>query len=649
MDDKKSEKRLEELEFEMSNQESKEVLESYRKEKSFRKAIENAIPSGIAVIDDTGRQVYVNPAFCKMTGWSKDDLVGQSPPYVYWSPDDMENINEALQKTLNNDAPQEGFDLVFSHKTGKPIYVNVIISPFIQENKRTFWLANVIDITKRKQEEEALIKSKILLRSSIESMKEIIFFSIDKDYKYSLYNEAHRSVMKFAYNADIRIDKSILDYISVDVDRKLLKNNFDLALRGQSHSQIQTFGDQNIAHYEVFYDPIMNDNDEIIGCTGLAKNITERKQIELALKESETKFKEIIDQINDGIIVFDKQGKIIIWNQGMEKINGLKASDTINKNIVDIRYQFTPKEKRDRKKIEETIQGIIMRQTPEAFNRILDSEIISLNPPYLRNIQSVVFPIEFQDHTLFCAVLRDTTEIKRYENEIQRISEDKDKFYSVIAQYLYTPFNSFYNFTKLMAVEMDTLPIKELQKMAVMMSKSATNLYSLLDNMLQYTKMNQGKITFKPQKLNFTQISNDAVSILKPNAELKNIKIHQYVSEEIDVYADSFMLKTILRNLVSNAIKHTQNDGQIEISAQKADSHVLISIINNGTGLSTDHLAKLFNISEIHATLDKSEEKGGTLGLFLCKEFVEKHGGQIWVESDIAKGSHIKFTLPSSN
>jgi PAS domain S-box-containing protein len=274
MDDKKSEKRLEELELEMSNQESKEVLESYRKEKSFRKALENAIPSGIAVIDDTGRQVYVNPAFCKMTGWSKDDLVGQSPPYVYWSPDDMENINEALQKTLNNDAPQEGFDLVFSHKTGKPIYVNVIISPFIQEDKRTFWLANVIDITKRKQEEEALIKSKILLRSSIESMKEIIFFSIDKNYKYSLYNEAHRIAMKFAYNSDIMIDKSILDYISVDVDRKLLKNNFDLALRGQSHSQIQTLGDQNIAHYEVFYDPIMNDNNEIIGCTVLAKNIT---------------------------------------------------------------------------------------------------------------------------------------------------------------------------------------------------------------------------------------------------------------------------------------------------------------------------------------------------------------------------------------
>ena len=119
--------------------------------------------------------------------------------------------------------------------------------------------------------------------------------------------------------------------------------------------------------------------------------------------------------------------------------------------------------------------------------------MISLNPPKLRNIQSRVFPIQLNGYHLFCTVIRDVTEIKRYEKELLRISADKDKFYSVIAQYLYTPFSLFNNFAKLMAEELDTLPIKEIQKMAVMMSKSATNLYSLLDNMLQWTRMNQGR------------------------------------------------------------------------------------------------------------------------------------------------------------
>jgi PAS domain S-box-containing protein len=253
-------------------------------------------------------------------------------------------------------------------------------------------------------------------------------------------------------------------------------------------------------------------------------DLTGHKQAELALKESETKFKEIINQINDGIIVFDEQGKIIIWNKGAEKICGINANDILNKSIVDFRYQVTPPELKDRAQIEKTINGILSRQTPEIFNQILDFEIINPDSENLINLQNTIFPIELEGYNLFCVVFRDTTEIKRYEKELVRISADKDKFYSAIARYMYTPLNTFYNFSKVMAVEMDTLPIKELQKMAVMMSKSATNLYSLLDNLLQWTKMNQGKIAFKPEKLNFIKTSQDALSILKPNADLKNIK-----------------------------------------------------------------------------------------------------------------------------
>jgi signal transduction histidine kinase len=200
-----------------------------------------------------------------------------------------------------------------------------------------------------------------------------------------------------------------------------------------------------------------------------------------------------------------------------------------------------------------------------------------------------------------------------------------------------------------MTEELDNLPLKEIQKMAVMLGKSATNLYSLLDNMLQWTKMNQGKITFKPQKLNFIKISQDAISILKPNADEKNIKINHFVTDEITIFADIFMFKTILRNLVSNAIKFTDNDGVINISAEQTPSDVTISVLDNGTGLTPDYLSKLFNISEIHTALNMAEEKGTTLGLLLCKEFVEKHGGKIWVESKYGMGSEFKFTLPIFN
>jgi PAS domain S-box-containing protein len=513
--------RISELEPGESNFNSPVVPSIFQKEMLFRQAIENSIPCGIAVVNDKGKQVYVNHSFCKMFGWDADELLGKHPPYLYWAQQDIENINKAMMLTLESKAPKEGFDLIFCHKSGKQIPVNVIISSFEQEDNKTYWLASVIDVT-------------------------------------------------------------------------------------------------------------------------------ERKQAEMALKESEAKFNEIINQIDDIIIVFDEQGKIVIWNKGAEKICGLKADEILNKSIVDIQYQFTPAPNNDMAIIESTINKIITFQTPELFNQIIDSEIVDPNSKNIRNIQSKIFPIELNGYHLFCTLIRDTTEIKQYEKEILRISADKDKFYSIIAQYLYNPFNLFHNFSKMMAEELDTMSIREIQKMVTTMSKSATNLFSLLDNMLQFTRINQGKISFNPQNLNFNKTSRDAIAILKTNADAKNIKIIYSASDDITVFADVFMLKTILRNLVSNAIKFSENDGHVEISAHQTPSDITISILDNGIGITPEYLKKLFSISQIHTTLGTSEEKGTTLGLLLCKEFVEKHGGKIWVESNHRTGSEFKFTLPVS-
>jgi PAS domain S-box-containing protein len=648
MNNTQYEQRIKELELEVSNLISHNNVAMLQHEISFREAIENTVPSGIAVVDSKGKQVYVNKSFCKMFGWDEKELLGKFPPYIYWSKQDMESLNIALNKTLNNNIPKEGFDLIFCNKAGKLIPVNVIVSSFVQKKNETFWLANVIDLTERKHAEAALSKSQIFLKSSIESQKDTIIFSIDPNYYYLYFNKAHSDTMKFAYNADVQIGMNFLDCVSPSDDKRLLKENIDKALIGETHSIIQTFGDKNIAYYEVFFNPILNEKNEIIGCSSLARNIATRKQAEQELKDNETKFREIINQINDVIIVFDEQGKIIIWNRGAEQLSGFKANEVLNRNVADVLYQLTSHLDREKELIEKSINDFITFRTPERFNQIIDSEIIPINSHNVRNIQSQVFPIELNGYYLFCSVIRDVTEIKRYEKELLRISADKDKFYSVIAQYLYTPFSLFNNFAKVMAEDLDTLPLKEIQKMAVLMSKSATNLYSLLDNMLQWTKMNQGKITFEPQKLNFKKISHDAVSVLKQHADEKNIRINHLAAENIVVQADIFMLKTILRNLVSNAIKVSNTDGQIDISAQETDKHVTISVLDNGNETTPEYLRKMFNSSDIQTTLGSSEEKGTTLGLLLCKEFVEKHGGKIWVESKDGRGSEFKFTIPTT-
>jgi PAS domain S-box-containing protein len=643
------ESRLKDLVDEMSDLQSTETESTLQKEMAFRKAIEKAIPSGIAVIDDTGKQVYVNPSFCEMVGYKDFELLGKRPPYIYWSHEDMPNLIQAMKQTLENKVPKQGFDLVFCHKKGKRIPVQVYISPFKQEDEKVFFLANVIDISEGKKSEEALIKSKLLLKSSIESQKDSIIFFVDRDYQYLYFNKAHLEAMKFAYNADVKQGTNFLDCITSPADKKLIKENIDRAIRGEYTSQIQKYGDSNLGYYETFFNPVQDEKNEIIGCTCLARNITERIEGEKTLLESETKFREIINQSNDGIIVFDEDGKIVVWNNGAEQICGLKADEILNQNIVDVKYQITSPKTRDRALIESEIKSVVTLKTPEVFNHLIEDEIIPSNSRNAKNIQIKIFPIQLIGYKLFCMIFRDATETKRYEKELLKINAEKDKFYSLIAQYLYTPFNSFHNFTKLMAEDLDSLPIKEIQKTAAMMSKSASNLYSLLDNLLQWTQVNQGKIAFEPENLDFLKISHDAVSILKPNAEAKNIKINHMVKDEISVFADPFMIKTVLRNLVSNSIKFTDNGGEINISAHQSPSDVTISISDNRTELAPDYINNLFNTSHVNAVLGKAAEKGNTLGLLLSKEFVEKHGGRIWAESKNGKGSELKFTLPMSS
>jgi signal transduction histidine kinase len=161
-----------------------------------------------------------------------------------------------------------------------------------------------------------------------------------------------------------------------------------------------------------------------------------------------------------------------------------------------------------------------------------------------------------------------------------------------------------------------------------------------------WARTQQGKIPHKPQILSFRDICINIFEILSPNANAKNITINYSAPDEINIFADIDMLKTVLRNLVSNAIKFTNNGGLININAVENSGNVTISVSDNGIGINPNNLAKLFDITEVITTKGTLKETGTGLGLLICKEFVEKHGGEIWVESEVGKGSEFRFTLP---
>jgi signal transduction histidine kinase len=244
-------------------------------------------------------------------------------------------------------------------------------------------------------------------------------------------------------------------------------------------------------------------------------------------------------------------------------------------------------------------------------------------------------------------LLRAEKALKESEKQLLQLNIDKDRFISILGLDLKSPFNNILGFSEILTDEINSLNKNEIEDIARNINKSAKITNNLLEDILMWARTQQGKIPFKPQILSFADICKNILEILNPGAQAKKITVYYSAADNINVYADIDMLKTIILNLVSNAIKFTNRGGRININADENSGNMIISVSDNGVGIAPDNLAKLFDISEIITTKGTAQETGTGLGLLLCKEFVEKHGGKIWVESEVGKGSDFKFTLPA--
>ncbi len=229
---------------------------------------------------------------------------------------------------------------------------------------------------------------------------------------------------------------------------------------------------------------------------------------------------------------------------------------------------------------------------------------------------------------------------------LKNLITTKDKLFSIIAHDLRSPFNHILNFSELILEKVESIEKEQLEHYSKVINISAKNTLVLLNNLLNWAKSQTGQLKFKPENQLLEPVVNEIIDLSLPSANNKNIVLKYLQAEKIVVYADSDMLKTVLRNLVSNAIKFTNVNGKINIYAQKNDNFIEIAVSDNGIGMSDETQNTLFNLETNETTPGTEEEKGSGLGLVLCKEFVEKHGGKIWAESELGQGSSFKFTLP---
>jgi signal transduction histidine kinase len=237
-------------------------------------------------------------------------------------------------------------------------------------------------------------------------------------------------------------------------------------------------------------------------------------------------------------------------------------------------------------------------------------------------------------------------EIKLKNELLQSINAEKDKFFSIIAHDLRGPLSAFVAATQIITDEIQTMSIEEIKDITGSMKTSATNIYSLLENLLEWSRLRRGGMNFVPEKLNLKKETGECLNVLNESARKKGIAIEIAIPDEMEVIADSHMFETVIRNLVSNSIKFTTSGGIVNVTSSYNNNSVEIKIRDSGIGMSPELKSKLFQINEKTSRPGTEGELSTGLGLLLCKEFIEKHNGKIWVESEPGKGSVFTFTLP---
>ncbi len=249
--------------------------------------------------------------------------------------------------------------------------------------------------------------------------------------------------------------------------------------------------------------------------------------------------------------------------------------------------------------------------------------------------------------------------IANQNSELQELNATKDKFFSIVAHDLKNPFNTLIGFSELLIKHYKKMDTEKVKRFHNLMHKASKHGYTLLENLLQWARSQTGRLKWQPGFFGLKTVAQSTIDLLSSNAQNKEVTLTSDIDPKYNVFADQNMVTTILRNLVSNAIKFTNRGGTVTVIAEDYEPdqdnnnreipYVKITVSDTGIGIPESDINKLFRIDVHHSTQGTEEEQGTGLGLILCKEFVEKHTGKIWVTSKVNEGTDFIFTLPLSD
>ncbi len=383
----------------------------------------------------------------------------------------------------------------------------------------------------------------------------------------------------------------------------------------------------------------------------LQAELDELKRAYDELRIREERHRLLTDHTRDVIWTMKMDGTITYISPAIEQVRGITVEEAMNQTID----QIHPPESAAISVgyVQELYADYIAGRPLKSFRGELD---------YYRKDGSIfqseviVHPIpgNSMETLTILGVTRDISERKQFEaklheqaNMLKELNATKDKFFSIIAHDLRSPFNGILALSILLKDEAHELDTESVKECANNIYTSAQQAFGLLENLLNWATTQQGRFPFSPERFCLNDLLSRVIGLLRTLAEQKHISLVSETNDELFIEADKNMMETVVRNLISNAIKFTHAGGSITVHAMKGvDDGTEIVVSDTGTGMNRDTLENLFTIKKGQTLPGTQSEKGSGLGLIICKEFVERHGGTISVDSELGKGSSFRVLLP---
>jgi len=618
----------------------KELKES---EEKFRNIIINS-HDYICTLDTTGKITYANPQFINAFMYNEDEIIKL---YFIDLIDSYYLMNTGFNINDIRDNKIKTLELPLTTKAGQRIYVLAgFSSAYITTETPQYYNVILTDITQKKESEKDLL----LIRSLFEASHDGI--ALISKQRFFLVNDSCVSMLGYKSASDI-IGKNPLDFVHENDLLRVASYMHSAEEGDDTPTRFDFTGlrkDSSTLELENSVSSYQTEEDKFI--VWVLRDITEQKKAKAALEISEERYRSISENINQSFWTAERiDGKVkeVFYTPAVKNITGYSAEAFLEDPGLWKKIIHPDDVETIIKKIHNLYNDAV--RNFEAFEyRIIDSlgnviwieNKITVNRDSNGNILKVVGVVS--DISLS---KRAEEELKKSAMELKELNEAKDRFISIISHDLRTPFSSILGFTDFLLNEED-LDEEKREQYITFIQESAKSMLGLVNSLLDWTRLQTGRIKFEPERINAKVVVEKSIQIVKGTALQKNIKINSEIEKELFIHADENLLLQVLTNLLSNAIKFTKKDGSIIISAN-ADvmkRQIQFSVKDDGVGIKKENVSKLFKVDAKYTTPGTAGERGSGLGLSLVRDIITKHGGDIRVESEEGKGSNFIFTIP---